>query len=165
MNSSMVVTAPLDAPTWATIGWGQPVTLRTAAHAYLYAQRTADGRIAIGGRGVPYRWASGTDDRGRRAPGHRAHPGSGPARSVASNGGRPPMEHDLVRCARRGPGTGARRSTSTAVPRAGSWAGGYVGDGVATSHLAGLTLADLITGTTSNSPSWRRRPPQPGLGT
>ena len=27
-----------------------------------------------------------------------------------------------------------------------AWAGGYVGDGVATSNLAGRTLADLLTG-------------------
>jgi glycine/D-amino acid oxidase-like deaminating enzyme len=32
-------------------------------------------------------------------------------------------------------------------PRLGlAWAGGYVGDGVATTNLAGRTLADLITG-------------------
>jgi hypothetical protein len=30
-----------------------------------------------------------------------------------------------------------------------AWAGGYVGDGVGTSNLAGRTLADLITGTDS----------------
>ena len=36
-----------------------------------------------------------------------------------------------------------------------AWAGGYVGDGVSTSNLAGRTLADLITGT----PVGPRRPP------
>ncbi|MEI8261054.1 MAG: FAD-dependent oxidoreductase, partial [Actinomycetes bacterium] len=30
-----------------------------------------------------------------------------------------------------------------------AWAGGYVGDGVTTSNLAGRTLADLITGRAS----------------
>ena len=30
-----------------------------------------------------------------------------------------------------------------------AWGGGYVGDGVSTSNLAGRTLADLITGTAS----------------
>ena len=35
------------------------------AHAYMYAQRTADGRIALGGRGVPYRFGSRTDNDGR----------------------------------------------------------------------------------------------------
>jgi hypothetical protein len=29
------------------------------------------------------------------------------------------------------------------------WAGGYVGDGVSTTNLAGRTLADLVTGTDS----------------
>ena len=31
-----------------------------------------------------------------------------------------------------------------------AWGGGYVGDGVSTSNLAGRTLADLITGTASD---------------
>ena len=31
-----------------------------------------------------------------------------------------------------------------------AWAGGYVGDGVSTSNLAGRTLADLITGRQSD---------------
>ena len=49
-----------------------------------------------------------------------------------------------------------------------AWAGGYVGDGVATSNLAGRTLADLITGTRSalselpwvghHSPTWEPEP-------
>jgi hypothetical protein len=49
-----------------------------------------------------------------------------------------------------------------------AWAGGYVGDGVGTSNLAGRTLADLITGTESDlvrlpwvghrSPRWTPEP-------
>ena len=48
------------------------------------------------------------------------------------------------------------------------WAGGYVGDGLSTTNLAGRTLADLITGTDSEltrlpwvghrSPSWEPEP-------
>jgi glycine/D-amino acid oxidase-like deaminating enzyme len=38
------------------------------------------------------------------------------------------------------PSVGLDRATGSA------WAGGYVGDGVATSNLAGRTLADLISG-------------------
>ena len=34
--------------------------LSDGAHVYVYLQRTADGRIAIGGRGVPYRFGSRT---------------------------------------------------------------------------------------------------------
>ena len=43
-------------------------TIGDSAHVYMYAQRTADGRIAIGGRGVPYRFASGVDHRGVTQP-------------------------------------------------------------------------------------------------
>ena len=64
LSSSMIVTEPLDAATWAQIGWEGCETLDDAAHAYIYAQRTADGRIAIGGRGRPYRFGSGTDRAG-----------------------------------------------------------------------------------------------------
>ena len=63
------------------------------------------------------------------------------------------------RCtARRSPTPGADRSPcprdwhcSVGLDRATglAWAGGYVGDGVATTNLAGRTLADLITGRTS----------------
>ena len=41
--------------------------------------------------------------------------------------------------------TGRRRSGSTRRPGIG-WAGGYVGDGVSTTNLAGRTLADLVLG-------------------
>ena len=49
-----------------------------------------------------------------------------------------------------------------------AWAGGYVGDGVATTNLAGRTLADLITGADTEltalpwvnhrSPDWEPEP-------
>src|SRR5207344_566410 len=61
-----VVTAPLPAGSWADIGWGGREVLGDAAHAYVYAQRTADDRIALGGRGVPYRFGSRLQDRPRR---------------------------------------------------------------------------------------------------
>ncbi len=65
MNSSLVVTEPLPASTWQQIGWAGRETLGDLAHAYMYAQRTADDRIAIGGRGVPYRYGSRTDHDGK----------------------------------------------------------------------------------------------------
>src|SRR5215469_11727660 len=64
MNSSMVVTEPLPAGVWKQIGWDGYETLSDEARAYVYAQRTADGRIAIGGRGVPYRFGSAVDHLG-----------------------------------------------------------------------------------------------------
>ena len=60
------------------------------------------------------------------------------------------------------PSVGLDRSTGIA------WAGGYVGDGVATSNLAGRTLADLILGRDTDlvrlpwvghrSPRWEPEP-------
>ncbi len=65
MNSSMIVTRPLDQRQWAAIGWDGAECMSGTAHTYFYAQRTVDGRIAIGGRGKPYRFGSKVDDRGR----------------------------------------------------------------------------------------------------
>ncbi|GHC59598.1 hypothetical protein GCM10010349_28380 [Streptomyces flavofungini] len=68
MNSSMIATVPLPADVWETIGWAGRETLGDMAHAYMYAQRTADDRIALGGRGVPYHFGSRTDNDGRTQP-------------------------------------------------------------------------------------------------
>ena len=64
MNSSMIITGPLSDAAWTTIGWDGCETLGDEAHAYIYAQRTADGRIALGGRGIPYRYGSMLDHDG-----------------------------------------------------------------------------------------------------
>ena len=65
LNSAMIVTAPLPATVWDEVGWSGAELVGDFAHAYIYAQRTADGRIALGGRGVPYRFGSRIDRRGR----------------------------------------------------------------------------------------------------
>ena len=65
LNSAMVVTEPLSDEAWGVIGWDGAELLGDHAHAYIYAQRTADGRIALGGRGVPYRYGSRTDVNGQ----------------------------------------------------------------------------------------------------
>ncbi|MCX6481046.1 MAG: FAD-dependent oxidoreductase, partial [Mycobacterium sp.] len=64
MNSAMIATEPLPAEVWDAIGWDGCETLGDLAHGFFYAQRTADGRIAIGGRAVPYRYASRIDNDG-----------------------------------------------------------------------------------------------------
>ncbi len=43
---------------------GGPGDTGDLAHGFFYAQRTADDRIAIGGRAVPYRYASRIDSDG-----------------------------------------------------------------------------------------------------
>jgi glycine/D-amino acid oxidase-like deaminating enzyme len=141
MNSSMIVTEPLADDVWGRIGWSGCELLGDMAHYYMYAQRTADGRIAIGGRGRPYRYGSRWDDRGRT-----------PDATVAE------LWRTLVRLF---PAVSSSAITHTwsgvlGVPR--DWcsavvvdhvtgvgyAGGYTGHGVATTNLAGRTLRDLV---------------------
>jgi glycine/D-amino acid oxidase-like deaminating enzyme len=67
INSSMIVTKPLSEEAWQQIGWNGLQCLSDSAHTFIYSQRTADGRIAIGGRGAPYRYGSGTGGTGLTA--------------------------------------------------------------------------------------------------
>lgn len=67
INSSMIVTKPLPQEAWQQIGWNGLQCLNDSAHTFIYSQRTADGRIAIGGRGVPYRYGSGAGGTGSTA--------------------------------------------------------------------------------------------------
>ncbi|HKG04501.1 MAG TPA: FAD-binding oxidoreductase, partial [Conexibacter sp.] len=141
LNSAMVVTEPLDDATWATIGWDRGELLGDVAHAYVYAQRTADGRIALGGRGVPYRYGSRTDRGGRTqartvAGLRRALDALFPAAAGAA------IDHAWCGV------LGVARDWQPAVrlDRASGigFAGGYVGNGLATANLAGRTLRDLV---------------------
>ena len=45
---------------WKRLGWAGRETLSDGHHSLIYAQRTADGRIALGGRGAPAPFASRT---------------------------------------------------------------------------------------------------------
>lgn len=143
MNSSMVVTAPLPAEFWDEVGWAEAATLGDAAHVYMYAQRTADDRIAFGGRGVPYRFGSRVDGDGRT---HDRTVRSLTAllRDFFPGAARVPVEHawsGVLGVPRDWAATvGHDRTTGL------GWAGGYVGTGVATTNLAGRTLADLVLG-------------------
>jgi glycine/D-amino acid oxidase-like deaminating enzyme len=141
MNSSMIVTEPLSEAMWAEIGWDGFETLGDAAHAYMYAQRTADGRIALGGRGVPYRYGSAVDMDGATRPRtawslasilRRMFPAAAPAGIAHAWCGVLGVPRDW--CA----SVTLERSTGL------GWAGGYAGHGVAASNLAGRTLADLV---------------------
>ncbi|MFI5806532.1 NAD(P)/FAD-dependent oxidoreductase [Streptomyces sp. NPDC051561] len=141
MNSSMIVTDPIPAALWETIGWDGRENLGDMAHAYMYAQRTADDRIALGGRGVPYRFGSKTDNDGRTQ-----------AATITA------LRDLLVRFFPTLAGTRVAHAWSgvLGVPRDWcatvsldrstglGWAGGYVGSGVATTNLAARTLRDLF---------------------
>lgn len=141
MNSSMIVTAPLDDQTHQEIGWEKAELLGDYAHAYMYAQRTTDNRIALGGRGIPYRFGSKTDSRGATQ--------QGTIESLTA------LLHDMFPATREVPVVQAWCGV-LGVPR--DWcatvgvdlstglgtAGGYVGSGLTTTNLAGRTLADLV---------------------
>ncbi|MDT5068130.1 MAG: hypothetical protein QOK02_4285 [Mycobacterium sp.] len=146
MNSSLIVTEPLPSATWAQIGWNGYETLGDQAHAYMYAQRTADDRIAIGGRGAPYRYGSGTDVDGATDP--RT---VGLLRAILTRFF-PSTAHAAVEHVWSGV-LGVPRDWSATVgldPSTGlGWAGGYVGTGVTATNLAGRTLRDLILKTSS----------------
>ncbi|GAA1951581.1 NAD(P)/FAD-dependent oxidoreductase [Kitasatospora viridis] len=143
MNSSMIVTAPLPDSFWESVGWTDRQTLGDFAHAYMYAQRTADGRIALGGRGVPYRFGSRTD-----------HDGDTAARTVEQLTGIltrffPAARGVTIERAWSGVLGVPRDWCSTVALDPGSglgWAGGYVGSGVTTTNLAARTLRDLVLG-------------------
>jgi glycine/D-amino acid oxidase-like deaminating enzyme len=143
MNSSLVVTEPLPAEAWEEIGWTGREALGDFAHAYIYAQRTADDRIAFGGRGVPYRFGSRTDTDGA------THPETVAALTGLLRTFLPAARDAAIEHAWCGV-LGVPRDWSASVgldPRTGlGWAGGYVGTGVTATHLAGRTLADLVLG-------------------
>jgi glycine/D-amino acid oxidase-like deaminating enzyme len=62
MCSVMIATAPLPVEFWNETGWRSGETFNDARRSLFYAQRTRDGRIALGGLGAPYRYASRTKD-------------------------------------------------------------------------------------------------------
>jgi glycine/D-amino acid oxidase-like deaminating enzyme len=59
--SLMIATEPIEDALWDEIGWRERETFNDDRRFLIYAQRTADGRIAMGGRGAPYHWQSRID--------------------------------------------------------------------------------------------------------
>ncbi|MGK0722006.1 NAD(P)/FAD-dependent oxidoreductase [Leucobacter sp. W1478] len=143
MNSSLIATEPLAPAVWDELRWNQGEVLGDFAHVYMYAQRTADDRIAIGGRGVPYRFGSRTDTDGTTPEVtvqtlseilHRFFPATRGAKIDHVWSGVLGVPRDWSAT------VGLDRATGMA------WAGGYVGTGVTSTNLAGRTLTDLILG-------------------
>lgn len=143
MNSSMIVTEPLGEELWQEIGWTGREVMSDSANAYVYLQRTEDGRIAIGGRGVPYRFRSRTDGAGETASAtvaaltaklHAMFPATAATPIDHAWSGVLGVPRDWCMSLAADPATGL------------AWAGGYVGEGVAAANLAGRTLRDLLLG-------------------
>ena len=137
----MIATAPLPAAVWDEIGWSGREVLSDGRYLFVYAQRTADDRIAIGGTAAPYHFGSRISPRYERVSAlhERIHT---VLRLLF------PAVSDVPVTHRWGGVLGATRdwhsSVSYDLASGFGWAGGYVGDGVATANLAGRTLTDLI---------------------
>jgi len=143
LYSHMIATEPLPDYIWAEIGLATRPVFSDFRHLIIYGQRTADDRLAFGGRGAPYHFGSRIED----------------AFDIDDG-----VHTELVRVLlelfpqlepfsithRWGGPLGVSRDWRPAVvvdrTEGLAWAGGYVGDGVATAQLAGRTLAELIAG-------------------
>jgi glycine/D-amino acid oxidase-like deaminating enzyme len=163
--SLMIATEPLDETFWKEAGLAQRETFSDHRHLIIYGQRTADGRLAFGGRGAPYHFGSAVRPTFDRDP--RVHeelrrtlvelfPGARDAAITHRWGGPIGVPRDWHSSVGLDRGTGI------------AWAGGYVGDGVSTTNLAGRTIADLVTGRRTDlvtlpwvghrSPRWEPEP-------
>ena len=141
LYSLMIATEPLPAAAWEAIGWDRFETFTDGRHLLIYAQRTADDRIAIGGRGAPYHYNSQVaDDFDQEPQVHRALERTLKELFSVIEGAK--VTHTW------GGAVAAPRDWFSSCgfhkPSGTAWAGGYVGDGVATANLAGRTLTDLI---------------------
>lgn len=146
LYSLMIATEPLGQERWDEIGLAGRESFGDFRHLVIYGQRTADGRIAFGGRGAPYDFGSRVRrnadfDADAFEPVHDAllevFPQLADVAITHRWGGVLGVARNWL------PTVGLDRSTGLA------WAGGYVGSGVAASSLAGRTLAALISGEAS----------------
>jgi glycine/D-amino acid oxidase-like deaminating enzyme len=163
--SLMIATEPLPDGFWQDAGLHERETFADARRLVIYGQRTADGRIAFGGRGAPYHLGSRVRPQYDEDPGvfdalrrtlWSLFPKLGGAEITHRWGGAVGIPRDWYSS------VGFDRATGL------GWAGGYVGDGVSTTNLAGRTLADLVLGRDTDithlpwvnhvSPQWEPEP-------
>jgi glycine/D-amino acid oxidase-like deaminating enzyme len=165
LYSLMIATEPLSDSVWDRIGIEHGQTFTDFRHLLIYGQRTADNRFAFGGRGARYHLGSAIRpgyDRVARVTHHLRRalvdlfPAAADARITHEWGGPLGVPRDW------------HASVGLDTERREAWAGGYVGDGVSTTNLAGRTLADLIVGADTEltslawvnhrSPRWEPEP-------
>ncbi|WP_244242446.1 NAD(P)/FAD-dependent oxidoreductase [Nocardioides seonyuensis] len=165
VHSLVLATAPLSTSQWDEVGLARRETFADHRHLIIYGQRTADDRLVFGGRGAPYRFGSRiTTDFSRD---HRVF-----ERLRETLVDLFPVLRDVEVTHRWGGVLGIPRDWCASVgldrDTGLAWAGGYVGDGVSTTNLAGRTLRDLVLGRTTpltelpwvdhRSPDWEREP-------
>lgn len=163
LYSLMIATAPLPASAWERIGLEHGQTFSDYRHLLVYGQRTADDRLAFGGRGARYHWGSSI------TPGYDRVPRVFEHLRKALVDLFPVVADTPVTHTWGGP-LGVPRDWCASVTWDGhvGSAGGYVGDGLSTTNLAGRTLADLVRGESTaltalpwvnhRSPDWEPEP-------
>jgi len=163
--SLVLATAPLAAELWSEIGLGQRETFADHRHVIVYGQRTADDRLVFGGRGAPYHLGS------RIRPDFDHEPRVF-AMLKRALGDMFPVLDGIETTHTWGGVLGVPRDWCASVgfdhETGLGWAGGYVGDGVSTTNLAGRTLRDLVLGAETDltelpwvghrSPRWEPEP-------
>lgn len=146
LYSLMIATEPLPDAVWDEIGIEHGQTFSDFRHLLVYGQRTADNRFAFGGRGARYHWGSAIRpgfDQSAHVFKHlrrtliELFPQAADAAITHSWGGPIGVPRDWHAAVEYDKATGV------------AWAGGYVGDGLSTTNLAGRTIADLVTDTDS----------------
>ncbi|MFY7876829.1 MAG: NAD(P)/FAD-dependent oxidoreductase, partial [Pirellula sp.] len=161
LYSLMIATEPIPGSVLDDLGLLPGVTFADFRNLIIYGQRTKDNRIAFGGRGAPYHFGSRIKAKYDTVAKIHEHlerelksmfPTLGGYRITHRWGGALGVTRDWMASVNLNPVTKLAQ------------AGGYVGDGVSTSHLAGKTLADLILGIPSpesrlcfvnhQSPNW-----------
>lgn len=141
VSSTLIATEPLGPEVWAKIGWNGGEVLGALTQMHVYAQRTADDRIVLGGGGAPAHLSVKTEADGATSE-HAVRALSEAMRRMFPSAGGARIEQawsGVLAVPRDGSaGVGLDHRTGLA------WAGGYAGTGVAASNLAGRTLTDLI---------------------
>ncbi len=154
--SLMIATEPLSPTTWARIGLANREAFTDHRHQLVYGQRTIDGRLAFGGRGVGYHFGSRIDPTFEQN--ERVHDDL--RRSLIELF---PDLHDVAITHRWGGPLAAPRDwiwTARLDQRTGNGlVGGYVGDGVTSAYVAGRAMADAIIDESSTFPLYGHRSP------
>ncbi|WDY56126.1 NAD(P)/FAD-dependent oxidoreductase [Pseudomonas sp. PSKL.D1] len=165
LYSLVLATEPLPRDLLASLNLDHRMAFNDMRHLRVYGQVTAEGRLVFGGRGAPYNWGSRMSDE---------------ADLVDSIHGKIhdtlveffPALRDARITHRWGGALGVARDWCPTVSidrdQRMAWAGNYVGDGVATSNLAGRLLRNFILQrdeaintlplVNHRSPSWEHEP-------
>lgn len=165
LYSLVLATEPLSPDLLSRLRLDHRLAFNDMRHLRVYGQVTAEGRLVFGGRGAPYNWGSRMSEGADLVDSihGKLHdtlieffPDLADARITHRWGGALGVSRDWC------PTVSIDRKNRVA------WAGNYVGDGVATSNLAGRILRNLILErdeaintlpvVNHRSPSWEREP-------